>query len=111
MCGGLVRPIDDQSIFGYCEKCGVVYALKERLSTVKGAEAPARLDAENVRQTKVADAKRAGSVADAATSLPSTGSYWRCPDCDAEIRTESDSDLEFVRREHIREYHPNRSTP
>jgi hypothetical protein len=37
-------------------------------------------------------------------------SHWRCPDCDAEVDSANDSDLEFAKREHIREYHPNRST-
>jgi hypothetical protein len=37
------------------------------------------------------------------------GSHWKCPDCGANLGAENDSDLEFVKREHIREYHPNRS--
>jgi hypothetical protein len=36
-------------------------------------------------------------------------SRWRCPDCGAVMDAENDSDLEFVKREHIREYHPNRA--
>ena len=36
-------------------------------------------------------------------------SRWRCPDCDAYLEAANDTDLQFVKREHIREYHPNRS--
>ena len=38
-----------------------------------------------------------------------SGPVWRCPDCDAEVKAESEGDLRFVVREHIRSYHPNRS--
>ena len=105
-----MRPIDDQSIFGYCEKCGIVYAMKARLSEEQGAETPPRLEAGTVGETKGTDTQRGSSVAGDATGARSTGSYWRCPDCGTEIRTDNDSDLEFVRREHLREYHPNRPT-
>jgi hypothetical protein len=30
ICGGNVIPVDDQSFFGYCDSCGIVYALKDR---------------------------------------------------------------------------------
>jgi hypothetical protein len=33
---------------------------------------------------------------------------WRCPDCGAVTESPNEDDIEFLKREHIREYHPNR---
>lgn len=105
VCGGTVRPLDDRSVFGYCEKCGLVYALTDRLIGGWGTEGASGVEAVTKSESLETKMSREASRADAAL-----GSYWRCPDCDAEIRMDSDSDLEFAKREHLREYHPNRST-
>jgi len=108
VCGGPVRPVDDRSAFGYCEDCGLVYVLKDRLKERLGAEPFAALEPGIARDsTETANAE--GSSSDSATSARPPGSHWRCPDCGMEIQSDSDSDLGFARREHIREYHPNRS--
>ena len=109
VCGGCVRPISDRSIFGYCENCGLVYALKDRLKVAPVTEALTGLEAglagEPV-ETRIAEA----SSSDSLVSERSAGSRWICPDCGMEISSDNDSDLGFAKREHIREYHPNRQT-
>jgi len=108
VCGGNVRPLDDQSGLGYCENCGVVYALRDRLT--EDPDTRIQGIGPGTGGARGPDTFRGSSVEGAGTSARSPGSYWRCPDCDTEIRSENDSDLEFAKREHIREYHPNRST-
>jgi hypothetical protein len=104
-----VRPLNDQGVLGYCEKCGIVYVLKNR---VEGAWDKEELGfgAGVTGESSGPNTLRGVSVAEATTPPQSRGSYWRCPDCDTEIHSDDDSDLGFARREHIREYHPNRST-
>jgi len=105
VCGGPVRPLDDQSVFGYCENCGIVYALKDRLTAARDTRVPGRIGASPDREAK--GTGFTGGIA--TTPARSPGSHWRCPDCDTEIRADNDSDLEFAKREHVREYHPNRT--
>lgn len=108
VCGGNVRPLDGQSGFGYCENCGIVYALGGRLT---GARDTGRQGlGSGTGGAKGRDTFSGFSVISARAPPQSPGSYWRCPDCETEIRSENDSDLEFAKREHVREYHPNRST-
>jgi hypothetical protein len=104
-----VKPLDDQSVFAYCENCGIVYALNDRLKGALDIETPGRFGA---GITGEKGTNRPGGVSgfDVTAPTQSPGSYWRCPDCDTEIHSDNDSDLEFVKREHVREYHPNRST-
>jgi len=104
-----VKPLDDQSVLGYCENCGIVYALKDKLKGAWDTEAPERLGA-GITGDEGTKRPRGAPLVDVAAPPQTPGSYWRCPDCDTEIRSDNDSDLEFVKREHIREYHPNRST-
>ena len=110
VCGGHVRPLDDQSAFGYCESCGIVYALKDRLKGALDTDRVGRLGAGLTSESKGPNTLSGVSTSDATTPSHSSGSHWRCPDCDTEIHSDNDSDLEFAKREHIREYHPNRST-
>jgi hypothetical protein len=101
--------LDDQGVLGYCENCGIVYVLKDRLEGAWDKE-KLRFGAGVTSESKGPNTLRGVSVVDATPPAQSQGSYWRCPDCDTEIRSDNDSDLGFARREHIREYHPNRST-
>ena len=109
VCGGRVKPVSDQSIFGYCENCGLVYALRDRLKVEPVTEAFAGLTA-GVAGEPVETGIAEAPVPDSPASARSAGSRWRCPDCDMEISSDNDSDLGFAKREHIREYHPNRQT-
>ena len=90
VCGGHLRPVDGQSPFQSCDSCGLVYALGDRA-----------MDPSNLQVPRVEMADRGGTA-----DLP--GSRWTCPDCGAELEMSSEMDLQFARREHIREYHPNR---
>jgi len=105
-----VRPLDDQSVFAYCENCRIVYALKDRVEgawyTERSGKARAGVTSDSVGPRP----PRGVPTVSATTLAQPPGSYWRCPDCDTEIHSDNDSDLEFAKREHIREYHPNRST-
>ena len=102
--------MDDQSVLGYCENCGIVYVLKDRLKGTWDIGPPGRLGADVAGESKGTNRPGGVSAVDVAAPPRSPGSYWKCPDCDTEIRSDNDSDLEFIKREHIREYHPNRST-
>ena len=102
-------PVDDQSIFGYCENCGVVYVLKDRLGGSRGTEPPQGLGARLGLEPRETDMIGRSARAEDEAQLKPSVSHWRCPDCDAEISADSDS-LEYVKREHIRDYHPNRSS-
>jgi predicted RNA-binding Zn-ribbon protein involved in translation (DUF1610 family) len=104
VCGGNVRPTDEPSKFGYCEKCGIVYVLRAAVREEWGEGAPG--------PSKGDSAREAGSSETAVPpdEVPPRASVfrWRCPDCNEDLRADSDTDLEFLKREHIREYHPNR---
>jgi len=104
-----VGPLDDKSVFGCCEDCGLVYALKDRLAGAQGARVPGRLGTSADSELRGPDPREGASVGFAPTPSRSSGSNWRCPDCDTEIHSDNDSDLEFAKREHVREYHPNRT--
>jgi predicted RNA-binding Zn-ribbon protein involved in translation (DUF1610 family) len=108
VCGGNVTPVDDQSPFGYCEACGVVYALRDRLQ--------GRPTVEKLRAIEsLPDEEPGGMVRPGQSALiaPETGelagSRWRCPDCSIVLESAVESDIEFLKREHIREFHPNRA--
>ena len=109
VCGGHVRPLDEQSTFGYCEKCGIVYALKDRLRESEGTDEERRPESGFLDGRKEARMRRRADSYDE-ESRQATSFRWRCPDCDAEFNETSDTDLQFAKREHVREYHPNRST-
>ena len=110
VCGGHVRPLDDQSVFAYCENCGLVYALRDRLKDARDTETPGRLRARVTGESSGTDGPGGVPMVEVSTPAQPPSSYWRCPDCDTEIRSDNDSDLEFAKREHNREYHPNRPT-
>jgi hypothetical protein len=109
VCGGNVTPIDDQSPLGSCDSCGIVYALKDRLQGRRSFEAQGGVEFR--RDEKPREANEPMSAAPVDTEEPSgnLGSRWRCPDCGTLLESANESDLEFLKREHIREYHPNRS--
>jgi predicted RNA-binding Zn-ribbon protein involved in translation (DUF1610 family) len=110
VCGGTVTPVDDQSPFGYCEACGVVYALKERLQGRRSHETPRVVELQSAEEIRETDSPSKEAFAGTDEPTKQSGSHWKCPDCGADLKAENDSDLEFVKREHIREYHPNRSS-
>jgi predicted RNA-binding Zn-ribbon protein involved in translation (DUF1610 family) len=103
VCGGHVRPMDTQSVFGFCEKCGLVYALKDRLEQQSPATAKA------VEFGWRAETKGRAARSDAEQASEAFTSRWRCPDCGTLLEASNESDMLFVKREHIREYHPNRA--
>jgi hypothetical protein len=104
-----VRPVDEQSPFGYCDSCGIVYALKDRLNDQWSKDAPRGIELGPGGRSRESDRPRGATLVDADEGSKPLYSHWRCPDCDTEINAASDADLSFARREHIREYHPNRS--
>lgn len=110
MCGGNVTPVDDQRPFGYCEVCGIVYALKDRMQERRTHETPTVVKLQSKEEPRGPDNPSSGAFADTEESTKRSGSHWRCPDCGVDLYADDDSDLEFVKREHIREYHPNRSS-
>lgn len=105
-----MSPTGDETSFGYCEKCGIVYFLRneagDRMREGEQGSLERTLQSEpgmrGVKPSKVAFAEREEPP-------PSSYSHWKCPDCGAEIELTSEADLVFAQREHIREYHPNRS--
>jgi len=108
VCGGRLRPLEGQSVFAYCENCGIVYALRDRMKGTWDTETPGKLRAQIAGESSGKEEPGGVPMVEATTPAETPGSYWRCPDCDTEIRSENDSDLEFAKRDHIREYHPNR---
>jgi uncharacterized protein with PIN domain len=105
VCGGHLKDLEGQSTLCYCENCGIVYALKDRLEELEGRKAPGVL----VEGTRETDRPTRVTDVDTDQSPRPFSSHWTCPDCGTELNSASDSDLKFVIREHVREYHPNRS--
>ena len=105
VCGGLVKPVNDKSLFGYCEKCGLVYVLKERQAGSWDSDAPAGVMADMPRGREEKPRKEARAEQQEQLQQVS----WECPDCGMVIEAESDS-LKFAKRQHIADYHPNRTT-
>ncbi|MDA4126502.1 MAG: hypothetical protein OK452_04775 [Thaumarchaeota archaeon] len=110
VCGGTVSPVDDQSPFGYCEACGIVYALKDRLQGRRTYETPKLAEVQSNGEPREPDSPSRAAFVDTEESTKRSGSHWRCPDCGMVLESAVDSDMEFIKREHIREYHPNRSS-
>jgi len=103
-----VRPLDDQSTFGCCEKCGIVYALKDRQGEYQNSGEQERSESGFFGRRKETSGQGRGDFYDRGEPGEAPTLHWRCPDCDAEFNADSDTDLEFAKREHVREYHPNR---
>ena len=103
-----MRPLDEQSAFSYCEKCGIVYALKDRLAEYRDTGGQERPGTGFFGRQKETSRQKRADFHDKEVSHEAPTFHWRCPDCDAEFNADSDTDLEFAKREHIREYHPNR---
>jgi predicted RNA-binding Zn-ribbon protein involved in translation (DUF1610 family) len=101
-----VKPLGEQIVFGYCENCGIVYAIRERLQERRSAEETRNPEA-GFEEPKDVDRQGRATLVGRPSQL--LGSHWKCPDCDAEMTSDNDADLKFAIREHIREYHPNRS--
>ena len=108
VCGGKVRPIDDKSLFGYCDTCGIVYVLKDRLERQRSSEAPRGIESRVGEEPMEPETPKRTPPLDTEVPLESAQSHWRCPDCDTDLEAPDETDLEFLKREHIREYHPNR---
>jgi predicted RNA-binding Zn-ribbon protein involved in translation (DUF1610 family) len=109
VCGGNVTPIDDQSPFGSCDSCGIVYALKDKLQGRRSYGAAERVELRPDEEPREPDEPGRTAPVDNEEPTEPLGSRWRCPDCGTLLKTANASDLEFLKREHIREYHPNRS--
>jgi predicted RNA-binding Zn-ribbon protein involved in translation (DUF1610 family) len=105
VCGGNVRPTEEQGDFGYCEKCGIVYALGAWMRGERGPGVPGFFRADTGQEEVMPKI----AVPPDDEVRPRVSAFrWKCPDCNEDLRAESDVDLEFLKREHIREYHPNR---
>ena len=86
-----------------------MYALKERLQGRRSYETPRLVELQSDEEPSETDSTSRETFAGTDEPAKQSGSHWKCPDCGADLKAENDSDLEFVKREHIREYHPNRS--
>jgi len=107
VCGGSVKPFEERSGLGYCEKCGLVYAMIIGTEDVSSFEhVGPRVDSSEEETEAVVST---GPETTNSRNSPNFKSKWRCPDCESEIISENETDLEYLKREHIREYHPNRS--
>jgi predicted RNA-binding Zn-ribbon protein involved in translation (DUF1610 family) len=109
VCGGNVKPVNDESAFGYCEKCGIVYLLKRRMEAQ-----PKKETLEGIERTFSGGPESEEGKPweeDSASQLgPQQAKHrWRCPDCGTVMDSTDEGDLEFIKREHVREYHPNRA--
>lgn len=101
--------LDEQSIFGYCERCGIVYAL-DKLRDQRAEEGTEAFGGEPIEQEKREDTRDGGLPRENERKTKSAIFRWKCPDCDAELTADDETDLSFLKREHIRELHPNRPT-
>jgi hypothetical protein len=104
-----VKPTGDGSGFGFCENCGIVYLLDKRRQEV-GAEA--RLESLGSGANQEHGRGPKSSPLPVEMERPPDQSpihRWRCPDCGAVTESPNEDDIEFLKREHVREYHPNRA--
>lgn len=108
VCGGRITPTRDVSDFGYCENCGIVYLLRDGLLERPHKGPPGAVEKALGRPYETKDKPGEIESISVAGSPPSSSYHWRCPDCDAVMEFDNEADLDFVKREHIREYHPNR---
>jgi hypothetical protein len=104
-----VKPTNDESAFGYCEKCGIVYFLKSKMGEQKKKDSLEGIErslsegsgSEEIKTWEETPALQAGSQP--------AKHRWRCPDCGAVMDSTDEDELEFIKREHFKEYHPNRA--
>ena len=104
VCGGRIAPLEGGRGLGACKSCGLVYYLGDanrRQEEAAGGERPETTGREGVEGPPAAAPAFEGSP-DADTHR------WRCPDCEGVFEAETDSELGFAKREHLKEYHPNR---
>jgi hypothetical protein len=108
VCGGRVQPVSQDSTLGYCVSCGIVYFLR----TKSGLEV--ETESMDVLQNKFGNEQAPRSeVADpppeqVERAPEPAGSYWMCPDCGTRFALSDQSDAMYIKREHFREFHPNR---
>ena len=103
-----MNSLNGQSNFGYCERCGIVYAL-DKLRERKAEEGAEELGSESSKGRRREETNGRNILARNKLQVEFSDFRWKCPDCDAELAAGSESDLGFLKREHIRELHPNRS--
>jgi hypothetical protein len=107
VCGGLVRQARDEGSLGYCTKCGIVYFLGKVSSegmepTIQDLGKKFSRERGTVHQTD-----EPPSMEPAIEAKTDSG-HWICPDCGTRFEYAHESDLAYVKREHFREFHPNR---
>ena len=105
VCGGRVKPVEGMDMLGHCEKCGLVYLLKARGRDI-GPDEPIRAEGGSHEPAK--DQPPAAAPPEP-SDRPESRSHWWCPDCETYLYAENDGDLQFVKREHLKEFHPNKS--
>ncbi len=98
--------MDERSEFGYCEHCGLVYALS-RLRVLREAEESIPPGADRGDDT---GGKEGRSDVTRQEEAEGKAFRWSCGDCGTVITADTESDLGLLKREHIHEYHPNRPT-
>ena len=101
-----MNALEGQSSFGYCDHCGIVYAL-DKMKEQGAIEEPPEI----VRGPSVFRRREEGEediIAPGERRVEAPGSHWRCPDCELVLTAENEVDLSYLKREHIRELHPNR---
>jgi hypothetical protein len=102
-----VNSLDGHSNLGYCERCGIVYALG-KLRERKTGEGVGELGSESSKGTMREETYRKNILARNKGQAEPSDFRWKCPDCDMELTAGRESDLGFLKREHIHELHPNR---
>lgn len=101
--------LDGKDYFGYCERCGIVYAM-DKLRERRAEEETEGLGSEPIEQSRQEDTPDVGLPGASEGNAESAAFRWRCPDCDSVLTANDQTDLGFLKREHIRELHPNRPT-
>ena len=104
-----MNSLDGQSNFGCCERCGIVYAL-DKLRERRAEEEAGELECESSEGRRREKTDERNILARSKRKVEFSDFRWKCPDCDMELTAGSESDLGFLKREHVRELHPNRST-
>ena len=98
-----MEAIDERNDFGFCEHCGLVYALN-KLQQQKGegmGVVEPRFDRAEERENRPSVNRNEDE---------SSVFQWKCPDCGMELAAGTESDLGLLKKDHFHDYHPNRPT-